>query len=106
VSARALRSLLPALALLGGCPTGRTAAPAPEAPRSPTARELRVESAPAGAVAAAPGSPSCTTPCSLWLEPGRHRLTVRKTGHLPFELEVEVGPDGAPPVNAALVSSH
>lgn len=101
------RALLPALALLCACPTGRPAAPpAPQAPRSPSARELRVESAPAGAVAAAPGSPSCTTPCSLWLEPGRHRLTVRKTGHLPFELEVEVGPDGAAPVRAALVSSH
>ncbi|MBI5069269.1 MAG: PEGA domain-containing protein [Deltaproteobacteria bacterium] len=100
------RALLPALALLCGCPTGRTSAPAPQAPRSPTAREVRVESTPAGALAAAPGSPPCTTPCSLWLEPGRHRVAVRKTGHLPFELEVEVGPDGAPQVSAALVSSH
>lgn len=99
------RALLPALALLCACPTGRPPPP-PAAPRSPTAREVQVESEPPGALAAAPGAVGCTTPCSLWLEPGRHRLTVRKTGHLPFELDVEVSPAGPTRVRAALVSSH
>lgn len=99
------RALLPALALLCACPTGRTAPPA-QPPRSQTARELQVESEPPGAMASAPGAPGCTTPCSLWLEPGRHHLSVRRTGHLPFELDVEVDGVGPTRVRAALVSSH
>jgi len=99
------RALLPALALLAACPTGRPQPP-PAAPRSPTAREVQVESTPAGALVSAPGSTACATPCSLWLEPGRHHLAVRKSGHLPYEVEVEVGAADPTRVSAALVSSH
>lgn len=98
-------ALLSALALLAGCPTGRQAPPA-EAPRSPTAREVQVESTPPGALVSAPGGAACTTPCSLWLEPGHHRLSLHKNGHLPHAAEVEVGAAGPTRVSAALVSSH
>ncbi len=100
-----LRALLPALVLLAACPTGRPPPP-PEAPRSPTSREVQVESTPAGALVSAPGGAACATPCSLGLEPGRHHLSVRKTGHLPYEVDVEVGGAGPTRVSAALVSSH
>jgi len=81
--------------------------PAPFAPPPPSAsaRDLRIDSAPGGAEATVEGQ-RCVTPCAVRVEPGRHRVALRKAGYLPFDADVEVGATGEARVSAELVASH
>ncbi len=45
------------------------------------AAPLRIESTPAGVIVAAGGGDGCTTPCSLPLPPGSHKLIARLDGY-------------------------
>lgn len=94
------------LLLLGAAPGCRDR-PAPLAPPppSPSARALQIDSTPGGAEATVEGQ-RCLTPCAVRLEPGRHRVALRKAGYLPFDADVEVGAAGEARVSAELVASH
>jgi len=74
-------------------------------PPSASARELRIDSTPAGAEATVAGQ-RCVTPCAVRVEPGRHRVALRKPGYFPSDTDVDVGGTGEARVSAELVASH
>jgi hypothetical protein len=48
----------------------------------------------------------CVTPCTVRVEPGRHRVALRKPGYFPSDADVDVGGAGEARVSAELVASH
>jgi hypothetical protein len=92
--------------LLGAC----TRAPAPQAapppPVGPDAGTVVVEVKPYGSDVAADGTVRCRAPCSFRIDPGLHRLTVHRSGFLPWQEDVRVAPGAEVRVSATLVSSH
>jgi len=99
---------LPAAALaalqLAAC---RRDAPAPPPPGpGPDARDVAVESRPAGAEVLVRGAPRCRTPCTFRLDPGRYRLVLRLHGYMPWEEELWVKEGSNERVEASLVASH
>ncbi len=96
-----------ALGLLLAAPPACRDRPAPLAspPPSASARELRIASTPPGAEAMVEGQ-RCATPCVIRVEPGRHRVALRKPGYFPWDADVEVGAEGEAALSAELVASH
>jgi hypothetical protein len=87
-----------------------TRAPAPPAPKppepGPDAGTVSVRIEPYGVEVAADGVARCRTPCSFRIAPGLHRLSVRKSGFLPWHEDVRVDPGAVLEVSASLVGSH
>jgi hypothetical protein len=87
-----------------------TRAPAPPAPKppepGPDAGTVSVRIEPYGVEVAADGVARCRTPCSFRIAPGLHRLSVRKSGFLPWQEDVRVDPGAVLEVSASLVGSH
>jgi hypothetical protein len=79
--------------------------PAPPAP-GPDARAVTVESEPPGAEVVVDGWRRGETPCAFRLDPGQHRLTLRRSGYLPYQAELVVRFGADARVAAALVASH
>jgi hypothetical protein len=104
-----MRASVPAgLALavaLCACPSRSPPPAPPPSPPSAQARDLAVTSKPAGARVLVDGTPACTTPCTVKVEPGPHRISVKQTGYLPWSTDVEGGA-GEARVDAELVASH
>jgi hypothetical protein len=48
----------------------------------------------------------CRAPCSFRIAPGLHRLSVRRSGFLPWQEDVRVDPGAEVKVSASLVGSH
>jgi hypothetical protein len=98
------------LALLIGlsglaCTRAEPPAPAPPPP-GPLAGTVVVETQPAGLELVADGAVRCRTPCTFRIDPGLHRLSIHKTGYMPWQESVEVGAGAEVKVSAALVASH
>jgi hypothetical protein len=106
--ARPRRSLaaapLAALALVAAA--CRASPPPPAAIPEEGARPVMVESQPPGAEVAVGGRSRCQTPCTIRLAPGRHRLSLKMSGYLPWEQDLVVRLDADEKVSASLVSSH
>jgi hypothetical protein len=104
------RGALPALLLaLAGAAAACTRAEAPPPappPPGPQAGTVRVETTPPGLELVADGTVRCRTPCSFRIDPGLHRLSIHKSGYMPWQESVEVRPGSVVTVSAALVSSH
>jgi hypothetical protein len=87
-----------------------TRAPAPSAAvppdPGPDAGTISVRIEPYGVEVAADGIARCRTPCSFRIAPGLHRLSVRKSGFLPWQEDVRVDPGVEVKVSASLVGSH
>jgi hypothetical protein len=102
----ALLGLISALAITAvGCTRDEPPAPTPPPP-GPQAGTVLVETQPPGLDLVADGSVRCRTPCSFRIDPGLHRLSIRKSGYMPWQESVEVRPGAEVKVSAALVSSH
>jgi hypothetical protein len=101
----ALLALLLALVATAACTRAEDPPPAPPPP-GPQAGTVRVETQPAGLELVADGTVRCRTPCSFRIDPGLHRLSIHKSGYMPWQEGVEVGPGAEVRVSAALVSSH
>ncbi len=83
------------------------APPAPPPPEAgPDAGTISVRIEPYGVEVAADGVARCRTPCSFRIAPGLHRLSVRKSGFLPWQEDVRVDPGAVLEVSASLVGSH
>jgi hypothetical protein len=67
---------------------------------------VRVDVVPPGSEVAADGTVRCRAPCSFPIDPGLHRLSVRRSGYLPWQEDVRVEPGRDVRVSATLVSSH
>jgi hypothetical protein len=96
------------LALAGAaaaCTRAESPPPAPPPP-GPRAGTVRVETRPPGLDLVADGTVRCRTPCSFRIDPGLHRLSIHRSGYMPWQESVEVGPGSEITVSAALVSSH
>jgi hypothetical protein len=97
---------LAACLILAAC----TRAPAPPAARppepGPDAGTVSVRIDPPGVEVAADGVARCRAPCSFRIDPGLHRISVRKGGYLPWQEDVQVRPGGEVNVAASLVGSH
>lgn len=101
-----LLALLMALAVTApGCSRDQPPPPAPPPP-GPQAGTVLVETQPAGLELVADGTVRCRTPCSFRIDPGLHRLSIRKSGYMPWQESVEVRPGAEVKVSAALVGSH
>ena len=87
-----------------------TRAPAPPPARppepGPDAGTVSVQIDPYGVEVAADGIVRCRTPCTFRIAPGLHRLSVRKSGFLPWQEDVRVDPGAEVKVSASLVGSH
>jgi hypothetical protein len=87
-----------------------TRAPGPSAAvvaePGPDAGTVSVRIEPYGVEVAADGIARCRTPCSFRVAPGLHRLSVRKSGFLPWQEDVRVDPGAEVKVSASLVGSH
>jgi PEGA domain len=98
--------LVAAAFVCGAC----SRAPAPQAARpqepGPDAGTVFVQVQPYGVEVAADGISRCRTPCSFRIAPGLHRISVRKSGFLPWQEDVRVDPGGEVQVSASLVGSH
>ena len=90
---------------LCACPA-RSPPPPEPSPPSALARDVPVTSTPPGARVLVDGAPHCRTPCTVPVEPGPHRVTVRQSGYLPWSTDLDVGAGGEARVDAALVASH
>jgi hypothetical protein len=100
------RSLLFALALtLVACTPAEAPRPTPPPP-GPQAGTVVMETQPAGLEVVADGTIRCRTPCTFRIDPGLHRLSIHKSGFMPWQETVEVRPNAELKVSAALVSSH
>jgi hypothetical protein len=103
---RSWTALFAVTALCAAC----SRAPAPAAPRppepGPDAGTISVQIEPYGVEVAADGITRCRTPCSFRIDPGIHRLSVRKSGFLPWQEDVRVEARGEVKVSASLVGSH
>ena len=87
------------------CTRAEAPAPAPPPP-GPRAGTVRVETQPPGLDLVADGAVRCRTPCSFRIDPGLHRLSIHRSGYMPWQESVEVRPGSEITVSAALVSSH
>ncbi len=100
------------LARLAGCLllAACTRTPAPQVARppepGPDAGTVSVQIEPPGVEVAADGMTRCRAPCSFRIDPGLHRISVRKSGYLPWQEDVQVRPGGDVKVAASLVGSH
>ena len=87
-----------------------TRAPAPPAARplepGPDAGTVSVRIDPPGVEVAADGMTRCRAPCTFRIDPGLHRISVRRSGYLPWQEDVQVGPRADVQVEASLVGSH
>jgi len=101
----AILLLLFALAATAACTRAEAPAPAPPPP-GPRAGTVRVETQPPGLDLVADGAVRCRTPCSFRIDPGLHRLSIHRSGYMPWQESVEVRPGSEITVSAALVSSH
>jgi hypothetical protein len=100
------RALILALAVSAlGCTRDEPPAPAPPPP-GPQAGTVLVETQPPGLELVADGTVRCRTPCSFRIDPGLHRLSIHKSGYMPWQESIEVRPGAEVKVSAALVSSH
>jgi hypothetical protein len=85
----------------------RAPAPAPAVPEAgPDAGTVAVAIEPYGVDVAADGIVRCKAPCSIRLAPGLHRISVRKSGFMPWQEDVLVRPGAEVKVSASLVGSH
>lgn len=83
------------------------APPQPPPPEpGPQAGTVVVEAQPAGVEVMADGVVRCRAPCRFRIDPGPHRLSIRKGGFMPWQEDVEVQPRAELKVSAALVASH
>jgi hypothetical protein len=99
-------ALLLALAVTAlGCTRDEPPPLAPPPP-GPQAGTVLVETQPPGLDLVADGTVRCRTPCSFRIDPGLHRLSIHKSGYMPWQENVEVRPGADLKVSAALVSSH
>jgi hypothetical protein len=93
------------LVLVAGCT--RAPAPAPAIPDAgPDAGTVAVTIEPYGVEVAADGIVRCKAPCSIRLAPGLHRISVRKSGFMPWQEDVLVRAGAEVKVSASLVGSH
>jgi hypothetical protein len=99
------RAVVLLLALVAGCT--RAPAPAPAIPEAgPDAGTVAVTIEPYGVEVAADGIVRCKAPCSIRLAPGLHRISVRKSGFMPWQEDVLVRAGAEVKVSASLVGSH
>lgn len=100
------RAAVVLLALVAGCT--RAPAPAPAIPpdAGPDAGTVAVTIEPYGVDVAADGTVRCKAPCSIRLAPGLHRISVRKSGFMPWQEDVLVQAGVEVKVSASLVGSH
>jgi hypothetical protein len=93
--------------LFAGAACTRPPAPAARAPEpGPDAGTVVVETQPYGMDIVADGFVRCRTPCSFRIDPGLHRLSVRKSGFMPWQEDVVVRAGAEVKVSASLVGSH
>jgi len=85
---------------------GPPAAPARPPEPGPDAGTVVVETQPYGMDIVADGFVRCRTPCSFRIDPGLHRLSVRRSGFMPWQEDVVVAARGEVKVSASLVGSH
>jgi hypothetical protein len=92
--------------LAAGC--SRAPAPAPQRPPEPgpSAGTVVVETQPYGMEIVADGFVRCRTPCSFRIDPGLHRLSVRRSGFMPWQEDVVVAAGQEVKVSASMVGSH
>lgn len=102
----AILVLLFALAAPAAACTRAEAPPRAPPPPGPQAGTVRVVTQPAGLDLVADGTVRCRTPCSFRIDPGLHRLSIHKSGYMPWQEGVEVRPGAELEVSVALVSSH
>jgi hypothetical protein len=100
------RALLLALAVAASGCTRDEPPPVAPPPPGPQAGTVLVETQPSGLELVADGTVRCRTPCSFRIDPGLHRLSIHKSGYMPWQESVEVRPGAEVKVSAALVSSH
>lgn len=84
----------------------RSVSPPVRATPGPDAIVMRIDSDPPGADAIVDGTRVGATPCSAPLEPGRHRVVVRKPGYMPSVGELDVRAGGPRSYKAMLIASH
>jgi hypothetical protein len=96
-----------ACCLLGaaGCSKPPVAPARPPEP-GPDAGTVVVETQPYGMDIVADGFVRCRTPCSFRIAPGLHRLSVRRSGFMPWQEDVLVSAGQEVKVSASLVGSH
>ncbi len=93
------------LVAAAGCT--RAPAPAPSVPEAgPDAGTVSVTIDPYGVDVAADGIVRCKSPCSIRLSPGLHRISVRRSGFMPWQEDVLVKAGDEVKVAASLVGSH
>ena len=88
-----------------GCTRPPTTPAHPPEP-GPDAGTVVVETQPYGMDIVADGFVRCRTPCSFRIAPGLHRLSVRKSGFLPWQEDVLVAAGAQVKVSASMVGSH
>ena len=93
------------LAASVGC-TRPPATPARPPEPGPDAGTVVVETEPYGMDIVADGFARCRTPCSFRIDPGLHRLSVRKSGFLRWQEDVVVPAGAQVKVSASMVGSH
>ena len=99
-------ALFLALAVTAAACTRAEAPPPAPPPPGPQAGTVKVATQPPGLELVADGTVRCRTPCSFRIDPGLHRLSIHKSGFMPWQESVEVRPGSEVTVSAALVSSH
>jgi hypothetical protein len=102
----AVLGVLLALAVTAMACTPAASPPPPPPEPGPQAGTIVVEAQPAGVEVMADGAVRCRAPCSFRIDPGLHRLSIRKVGYMPWQENVEVQPNAEVKVSAALVGSH
>jgi hypothetical protein len=101
-----VRAALRMLLVFAVACTPATPPPPPPPEPGPQAGTVVVEAQPAGVEVMADGVVRCRAPCRFRLDPGLHRLSIRKGGFMPWQEDVEVRPSAEVAVSAALVGSH
>src|SRR5512140_3339151 len=91
--------------LLAACTRAPPPVAAPPEP-GPDAGTVSVRIDPPGVEVAADGRTRCRAPCTFRIDPGLHRLSVRTSGYMPWQEDVQVRPGAGVQVAASLVSSH
>ena len=98
-------AVLALLITAAACTPAAPPPPAPPAP-GPEAGTVVVEAQPVGVEVVADGVVRCRAPCRFRIDPGLHRLSIHKSGFMPWQENVEVPPNAEVKVSAALVASH